>query len=199
MEKQPFLDSTLKKSMLASIIASVIVILFIKPILNAAWNLVSSLSDSFLKTFSDSVYSNAALGQRDWVIVLLLMMFLAVLIGIGTGFIVGVTMAKSDKFKKVVKKKKFPIIFWVFFALLYIYIFFSCATLAVTAFADLQLNTSFEQRLSVLSPVISDLEYKKLKASWALMRSKNDHDEIVKKMDDIASDNSVKLPELLLK
>ena len=199
MEKQPFLDSTLKKSLLGSIIASIIVILFIKPILNAAWNFVLSLSDSYLKTFSDSIYTSAALGQRDWVIVLLLIMILCSVIGIGTGLIVGVTTVKSERIKKIVRKKKSSIIFWIFFCLFYLYTCFSCVTVAVKAFADLQLNTSFEQRLSVLSPVITDLEYKKLKAAWALMRSKKDHDEIVKKMENIASRNSVNLPELLLK
>jgi len=199
MKKQPFLDSTLKKSLLASIIASAIVIIFIKPILNAAWNLVLSLSDSYLKTFSDSIYRTAALGQRDWVIVFLLIMFLGALTGIMTGVILGVTTFKSEKIKRILRKKKSSIIFWILLGLFYLYIWFAGVTVAVKAFADLQLNTSFQQRLSVLSPAISDLEYKKLKAAWAVMRSKKDHDEIVKNMENIASKNSINLPELLLK
>jgi hypothetical protein len=69
----------------------------------------------------------------------------------------------------------------------------------IPVFVDLQLNTSFQQRTTVLSPIISDVKFKELRAEWALMKNRNDYLKINKEMDDIAKNNGISLPEPLLK
>ena len=76
---------------------------------------------------------------------------------------------------------------------------FTLICFSVSVFADLQLNTSFQQRLNALSPEISDFEYKNLKADWALMESPEDHKNIVLKMEEFAQKHKIKLPDLLIK
>lgn len=57
-----------------------------------------------------------------------------------------------------------------------------------------QISASFNQRLTVLAPAISDVEYKTLKARWASMKSKADYDALVSLMDNRAAELGVKLP-----
>ena len=71
--------------------------------------------------------------------------------------------------------------------------------LLVRQFADLQLNTSFDQRLTVLAPKLTELECKELRAQWASMGSRGDYEEIVSTMETLAEEKDVALPELLLK
>ena len=66
------------------------------------------------------------------------------------------------------------------------------------AFVDLQINTSFEQRLTVLRPSIPEPEALALRAEWASMSSCVDYLRLTKKMDDRARELGVRLPEPLL-
>jgi len=64
---------------------------------------------------------------------------------------------------------------------------------------DLQLNTSFKQRITVLSPHISEQQEKELRAQWASMKSRKDYENINRALEDAAKNKEVKLPKLLLK
>ena len=196
MEKQIY-----KTGIIAGVIGSIIVIVFIKPIINLCWAAMYWLSLHAHKSFSDSIYQNAALGQRDWVIVLLssALSFLAInfLVGILCGIVIFKIRSKKRSTKKPSKKKL--IIYKICICILSVCASFLliCATMFVIY--DLQLNTSFNQRLNILAPVISDQEYKELKASWALMESRGDYEAIVNEMEEMARDKGVSLPKLLLK
>ena len=76
---------------------------------------------------------------------------------------------------------------------------FACGLfLLTTAFVDLQLNTSFEQRLTVLNPAISEQEEEGLRATWASMRDRQDYLDLKGQMDRMAALNEIELPEPLL-
>ena len=57
-----------------------------------------------------------------------------------------------------------------------------------------KINTSFNQRLTVLAPAITDGEYKTLKARWASMQSKADYDALTTAMEKRAAELNVTLP-----
>jgi hypothetical protein len=62
---------------------------------------------------------------------------------------------------------------------------------------SLQLNTSFNQRLTVLAPRISEQEYKEILASWAGMRNRADYQAVVQRVDSDAAAKGVVLPDFL--
>ena len=76
-------------------------------------------------------------------------------------------------------------------------VFFSVFLLfaAVDDYIRLKTSSTFRQHLNVLSPYISDQDYKKLISKFASMRSKEDYDDLNKKILELAKQNSIILPE----
>lgn len=192
-------DPVIRKSVLAGVIATVIAIILINPLLNLLWICILRVGEYVYRDFAASIYRGAALGSRDWVIV----SFFIVFTSVGVGFIVGIwtgfiKVHRRRKAKRPPKlwRPKFLVFLGALFSLLTI---LSLLVLCISAFADLQLNTSFQQRLTVLAPKISDQEYKEFKASWASMRSRQDYEKINQKLEEMAKSRGVELPKPLLK
>jgi predicted PurR-regulated permease PerM len=123
------------------------------------------------------------------------------MLGICTGVLTFPLFRKLQKIKEKKGDKNFRNIRRIFSCLLYILsivTIFLLICMIVSVYADLQLNTSFQQRLRVLSPKIGDLETKNLQASWALMESKEDYEKIVRQMEELAKENNIELPKLLI-
>jgi hypothetical protein len=70
--------------------------------------------------------------------------------------------------------------------------------IVVSSFVNLQLDTSFRQRLTVLAPALSEMEIRQLEASWAGMRSQGDYNAIVARLEGIARARGVVLPKPLI-
>jgi hypothetical protein len=64
---------------------------------------------------------------------------------------------------------------------------------------DLQLNASFNQRVTVLAPYIDLHQEKLLKSKWALMESRKDYEEVSVYLEKLAKSKNVKLPRPLLR
>ncbi len=71
-------------------------------------------------------------------------------------------------------------------------------TVLTFEYTNLQLNTSFRQRLTVLAPKLSEQEHKEFLASWAAMHSRKDFDAITDRMNTLAQARNVVLPEPLM-
>jgi len=100
-------NDPIRKSIVASIIASIIVLVFIKPILGLAWRIVNILGDRVSGFISMSIYSNAALGHRNWVDVLIFGSFFALLMGgiLGSIFILCLHSFFSPSHRQVIRTK----------------------------------------------------------------------------------------------
>ncbi len=61
---------------------------------------------------------------------------------------------------------------------------------------DLQLNSRFNQRIEALGPFLQDIEIKRLKSEWALMKSREDFLRIENKIQEYAKKNSIQLPDI---
>lgn len=193
-------DNMFKKSVIASVVASVIVIIFINPILSAAWKLISWFGMNCYSGLNNSIYTNAALGQRDWVIVLILNMALGIMFGLMTGRAIATLSRKSreNRAGEITSTSK-KIMKQILHITVYIIAVLSGLFILTLTRADLQLNTSFQQRLTVLAPITTDLELKQLRASWAMMQSRKDYETIVTKIEAIATSHGVVLPAPLIK
>ena len=189
-------DPQIRKGVIASVIASLAVIVLIQPVLRLVWSTILSIASRYLQGYVDSIYSSAALGHRNYVDVLLLMYMYACIAGMATG-LGSVLTQRVSRPEHPPKKlgRRHVVLYWGLVVLFYV---LAVAT-AVRPFADLQVNTSFQQRLKVLAPRITDLEMKELEAAWASMKGRADYDAITLKMESIAKQHGITLPERLLK
>ncbi|BCB26773.1 hypothetical protein SKTS_16590 [Sulfurimicrobium lacus] len=64
------------------------------------------------------------------------------------------------------------------------------------SFGVMEINASFNQRLAIMAPAISDKEYKEWRAQWAKMRGQRDYQALVSAMEKRAADLHIQLPEL---
>lgn len=92
-----------------------------------------------------------------------------------------------------------PVKFFAGVAVLLVIGLGSATFIASYIYADLQLNASFEQRLQVLAPHVTEKEVKELRASWALMTTKAHYLSIKSKMELLASQANIQLPAVLLR
>ena len=63
----------------------------------------------------------------------------------------------------------------------------------------IQLDRLYMWKIAILAPHITTKEEKELRAMWALMKNKNDYQQINTKLDSLAQMNGVVLPEPSLK
>jgi hypothetical protein len=215
------IDKNLKSGILSSLIGTLIFLILLKPLGNFLWNLVKLISAKWYYGFSNSIYSNAALGHRNWIDVYLIILGSTIIMGIyflGLRLLkdkieeISIREAKSDQEKKKLllnREKSLRRIRWrikylskpiYYFSYVYFFLFLVAnLNLMFKTYTDLQLNTSFNQRLDVLAPYIESKDYSMLKSKWALMKSREDYELIISETDELALKNNIKLPELLLK
>lgn len=216
-------DKETKRSILISLIASTIFLVFIQPIMQIVWGLLIKISFSTFDTIMNSMYKNAALGQRNWIDFLLL----TFLVVIGLNFIVSVVFRLDEKVidikekgesrslpeeelknklverkikleRKIANLSKVLILFSKIKWLLLIASIICSIVIIFNSYADLQLNTSFNQRLNALGPYVKETEVKLLKSNWALMKTRQDYLKINVHMDSLAKSANITLPENLM-
>ncbi len=101
----------------------------------------------------------------------------------------------ENKLDKIKTRLKWSIrVSWI----INILIIMTAIHLIFSAYADLQLNTSFNQRLNVLAPYIEEHDVKVLKSKWALMQNRADFEEINNYMETLAINKEIVLPKKLL-
>lgn len=218
-------DKEIRKGIISSIIASLIFLIFFQPILGFIWNILTKISIITYTGYIDNIYKNAALGQRNWLGFLILFFFLSLIFTLITIFLMqfraklsrlykdkelDLIEKEEDKLKFLKDKQqsvskiiaplvnhynKFKIFFFIYQTL--ILLFFGDTLFK--AYADLQLNTSFNQRLTVIAPYIETQKEEELKSSWASMKTRKDFDELNNTIENIAKSSNVKLPINLLK
>lgn len=200
-------DEMMRKSVIASVIASVVVMLCIKPLLNIFWSFLLWLTENVSEGVSNSIYRSAALGDREYVSVIVLILMISIPTGMAILLLISLKVLNiilgkefeddSEKIDGIILKlsKIAKSIYAICIVLLLPTVIF----LLLTVFADLQLNTSFNQRLTVLSPKLTDQEIKEFRASWASMGNRTDFENLNGMLESTAKKYSVKLPKQLLK
>lgn len=186
-------------NVVASVVASIIVIALIQPLLTLFWDFLSSTGSALLNRFVDKLYKGAALGNRNWVIAILAIALLYVPF---TNALVVAAVRPLIK-KKLQNKagdsktRSKTVLLATLVAVSIIGIVLATIP-AAFIYTDLQLNSSFNQRLQVLAPHLTDQQVKVLKASWASMTSKSDYLKIKNEMNRLADEAKIALPRPLL-
>ncbi|ENJ1753179.1 hypothetical protein AB0532_004476 [Vibrio parahaemolyticus] len=200
--------STFRASIAASIVASIIFISLIQPVMTYVWNAISSTGNEYINYYVDLMYANAALGERNWVVVTVAILGIylpfVLILGKGLGQFSAKKLYKSIQSSddEVAKKNKVSSLLFKLNILRWFLAIVGLGLATIMAsyiYTDLQLNASFNQRLTVLAPKLSKAEYLQYKADWASMVSKQDYKLLEKKLNNQAYMLEVQLPQPLLK
>src|SRR5271157_6762 len=189
-------DSEMRKSIYASIIASIIVIILIQPILSVTGRAITWAGDHLYSGISASTYIEAAIGHREKFSFIGLIFICSLLSGIIVGIVSGFFF--RGRLGTLTKKGSHPI-FKAVILIISVSSFFMTIFVLATNFADFQMNASFNQRLAVLTLAISDQKVKEFRAQWASMQMRNDYLAINNEMEKLATQKGIRLPKLLWK
>lgn len=175
---------------ISGVISSLIVLIFIQPILSLVWKAIMAIGGSVHHGYVDRIYRNAAVIGPDphGILTLFVLLVVPLLVLLFWSQRVmefeqySVYFPRSMKFHKIISWGLAMMAFLIFIAR------FSILQ------GTLKIDESFRQRLTILAPAISDAEYKTLKARWAGMQGKADYDALVTAMDRRATELGVTLP-----
>jgi hypothetical protein len=177
---------SLRIGIVSSIIASVLTAIFISPILSFVWKLVVGIAGTVHQGYVDDIYSSAAMdpsggrtGSLTFAVFLLIVLCASVVFLYLT--FAGDAPRQRGRVYAYSSGTALGLIVGLFVPLTIIHGIFV-------------IDSSFNQRLTVLAPAISDAEYKTLKARWVTMHGKADYDALVEMMDKRATELGVTLP-----
>ena len=196
-------------NVLSSVIASVIVILFHRPVfslLSALWNWLVNMLMKSITLLSDNIanefytYCSQQYSRSDAVVIsifigiVLLLAYYALIKSMNwpLDYLAKITKkTENNSANNIVDLKK---LFNRINQIAFLIILLAFTTLL---FASGKMSDSFNSRLVVLSPQISEQEEEELLASWVLMESSSDFDAIRSKMESYAEQYDVTLPSNL--
>lgn len=187
------------------------------------WETLKKVSSATFEGIIDGMYVNAALGHRNWIDLILLTAL--VMIGMNVTIVVALKLnskvndiredkvldsmseedlknqlivKQSELENEISKLEKMLILMHKFLWPILIITAICGVQFVFSSFTDLQLNTSFNQRMNALAPYITDHEIKVLNSKWALMKTRKDYIEINIHLDSLAKSAKIILPENLL-
>ncbi|MBT3671026.1 MAG: hypothetical protein HON98_03885 [Chloroflexi bacterium] len=186
------------------IIIAFIVIILIQPITKFIWNFILAIGGSVFNYLIDSIYRNAAYGQRPVDSAILVLVLMAISISQVFPRTIfrrnksssqdkeheNIETATVETILRFAKKNIFPVLIRTIYIFCIIYI-------SLMTLSNLQLNTSFEQRLDILSPFISDSDEEVFRSSWGLMNTREDYINIFDDFKLISGENNIVLPDSL--
>lgn len=176
---------------MASVVASVLVFVFIQPLLSAAAMTFAWAGEHVHSGISKSLYTRAAITYEERFSFITLLAMLSLIAGSSIG-------ALSSRFGRSNAKDTEPSRFRLYVAGLVAFVMTALLFLAISVYyAEIQLKSSFSQQTTILAPHITDQEYKELQAAWASMGSREDFVAISERLDRIAKEQDIVLPRRL--
>ncbi len=192
-----FKDPEFRKALIIAIIVFILMDFLLMPLLRLSANGVMWLGQNVSEVFVREIYMDAAMGLREKYSYIEFSLILC--LGVTT-LVSGVTIAFArargvfDEPKKQIIKKPPSKVKDI--SAMFLFATGICLALAVMqqSYAELQLISSFNQRLTVLAAHASDQQIKELRASWALMKSQSDYEKINGVMFEEAKTAKIELP-----
>jgi len=225
-------DESIRKGVIASVLASLIVIIFITPFLNIIWGLMVDGGVIIQDYYVNAIYKHASLGNRNWLDVVFYLYLLSIFVGMIVTLVYKIIQKRKELYTKIlaiekklnemeniktedavvlskdqikskvqVLKSGFKKENWnVAFIYMMIAILFIISILSYFgAYADLQLNSTFQQRIRIVAPFIEEQREEELNALWAQMRTRSDYENILRQFENIAIKEKIELPKPLMK
>jgi hypothetical protein len=188
-EQRKSIQTTQRRAIIGSILASLIVIYFLDPILSFLGRLTLRVAGDLFTAYLDRLYAEVAVSELNFGF-----LFFAWIASIFLGCTIGFILSKSGIFKKR-KSSTPPARLSRFIAIVLCIISVLLLALTVDSYIRLKTASTFNQRLTVITPLISDQERKEFLAGFASMESKGDFEAVMRSMDKVAEKNNIKLPK----
>lgn len=187
----------IKKAVFVGIIASIIIIYFIEPFFQFLWAYMGPLFSGLYGVKLDMICKDAARGFTNKESVYLILVLISLMFGLPCSILSFYFKVKSNKIEKrpILDNKYIGKPFTIIFFILFFLWFFNAAHSFVFNYL---MNTTFLQKLIVLKPVLTEQQEEEFRAMWALMGNRADFKMIQKKLDEVAEEHGVKLPEPLI-
>jgi hypothetical protein len=180
-------NRAMKIGIISGIVSSLIMIIFIQPILSFIWNAIVGVGGTIQQGYVDRIYRNAALADRNLIghmAFLILFFFLQ----FGSITLLMRSMLSDPRFAAHARWFRIGSAIGGVVLSVVLLIGFSISA------GIMEISTSFTQRLTVLAPAITDSEYKTLRAQWASMRGEADYEAILAEMNKRATELGITLP-----
>ena len=181
-----------RPAILTGIISSLLVVYFVDPIFSFLGRLAIRASKSASGSYLDRLYSEVATAEPNFGFIAL-MAIAGLMLGMGISAIRGTIKPwpRESKEPASPRRRVLRVAFWLLVSLF-------PTLVAVDSYIRLKTVSTFNQRLDVISPEITELERKRFISDFASMRGKSDFDLIMSKMETIAVSKGISLPENLL-
>lgn len=178
---------------------------FFSPLFASIYVFISSLIDKFITTFSDSTYREISNGFNDSyaVYILIFILYAYFLVAfIPYSFHIAEkiksislfsSLQNKDESQKVIEKRHKLLNLLIAFSML------SSFLVSVYLIGNLIYITNCKTKsltnMEIISPYISDLEYKQLKSSFYLIQNKDDYDAFTSTLDELGKKYSLNLKQ----
>lgn len=188
------------KALGSFVTASIVSGCIIPPLFQSFWQSSADKGLGLLASYNNSLYLNAAVGNRNWIDYLVLTILIALITIVPIAILLSyIFINNSGKKKRKVEGgiSGFKLTLSLALAPILIINLFAGLITINYAFADLQLNGSFEQYITAIRPSLSDEEERKLRSEWALMESESDCAKIFQQIADKSQAAGISLPKKL--
>ncbi len=182
----------LKERITSGLIVWLLVTIFIQPILSFTWKAILVVGGFVHQGYVDRIYRGAALGEHNAVGLLTFLLLTTYILMTMAGHWLDLVASTSTVLQRTYSVPR--LLMNLPLALLMLILGFAFLVVFSLSMGKAVISASFSQRLTVLAPAISDMEYKTLKARWAGMQGKADYDALVTEMDRRATQLGVNLP-----
>jgi hypothetical protein len=189
------IDRGLKVGVVSSLVAAVIFLYLLDPILSFVSRTGFRVANALGSWYIDRFFAEIAAGPTEYAYLLNEMVCAWALLIVSTPLAIGLRKrfrakpVDPDATKKEGRKTHLGAAF-----ALSILVFFIVLFIVADGFARLRIRSSFEQHVTILSPLLDPQDVLRLRADFAAMERKADYDRLRQQINAYASNHHVKLP-----
>jgi hypothetical protein len=180
-------------SVIASIVASLLVGVFFQPIINGISEVTTALISSVYKGYVDGSYRQAAAATTE----VLAFMIFGLVVTFPIGMVTATTLLSYRRQTSI--RRRLPERTYRHIGIIWLALSVPMSILVLNSFfVAMQEETTFKQQMMALEPFISETERKDLLRQWALLKTREDYVKVKDKMTEIAKKYSTTLPPPLI-
>jgi hypothetical protein len=184
------------KTLAGFVTASIFSGCIIPPLFQSFWQVSADKGFSLFENYKNSLYMNAAVGNRNWIDYLVLTILIVLVTLLPIVLLIAYSFRSTKKKNKAAEEGR-KLTLSLVLAPILLTNFLAGLLVINYAYSDLQLNASFEQYIAALRPSLSDAEERRWRSSWALMESEADCYKIFESITKKSQEAGIALPRKL--